>query len=39
MGGYAAYVWGAYGAALAVLLCMLTTTWRYARRAQRRLKP
>jgi heme exporter protein D len=34
MGGYAAYVWSAYGFAAAVLVALLVQSWRSARRRE-----
>lgn len=38
MGGYAAYVWPAYGAAAAVLIGLLAASLIRLRRAERRLR-
>jgi heme exporter protein D len=37
MGGYAAYVWSAFGLTLAVLLGLLWQSWRLARRREAEL--
>jgi heme exporter protein D len=34
MGGYAAYVWSAYGFAAVVLIALLVQSWRSARRRE-----
>ena len=38
MGGYAAYVWSAYGLALLVLIALLVQSWRSARRREAELE-
>jgi heme exporter protein D len=38
MGGYAAYVWAAFGFAALVLLALLAQSWRVARRRQAELE-
>lgn len=38
MGGYAAYVWSAYGLAAAVLIALLVQSWRSARRREAELE-
>lgn len=35
MGGYAAYIWPAYGMAAAVLIGLLATSWKAMRDAER----
>jgi heme exporter protein D len=38
MGGYAAYVWAAFGFAALVLVALLVQSWRAARRSQAELE-
>lgn len=38
MGGYAAYVWGSYGAGLAVFAWNVLVPWRVRRSLRRRLR-
>ena len=38
MGGYAAYVWSAYGIAAVVLIALLVQSWRSARRRDAELE-
>ena len=38
MGGYAAYVWPAYGFAMLVLIALLAQSWRSARRRKAELE-
>ena len=38
MGGYAAYVWSAYGFAAVVLIALLVQSWRSARRREAELE-
>lgn len=38
MGGYAAYVWSAYGFAALVLIALLVQSWRSARRREAELE-
>jgi heme exporter protein D len=35
MGGYAAYIWPAYGVAAAVLIGLAAASWRFMRQAER----
>lgn len=37
MGGYAAYVWPAYGASLIALLALGVASWRQMKRVERRV--
>ena len=37
MGGYAAYVWSAYGASIAALLALGLISWRRMKRSERRV--
>ncbi|MEQ9812416.1 MAG: heme exporter protein CcmD [Azospirillaceae bacterium] len=38
MGGYAPYVWGAYGLALVLIVALAVVSWRRLRAAEKTLK-